>query len=122
MTVVKFPYSASRRLFARRPRSSENGTPEERAMLAALTIDKPRVPRRSKNGTPEERAAKRASATVLEMKSRLPSQAAAAQTQAVADSPMTLCECIAAYDALNPRQQAAVGRFIEQLKRVDTPA
>jgi hypothetical protein len=118
MTVVKFPYSASRRLFARRPRSSENGTPEERAMLAALTIDKPRVPRRSKNGTPEERAAKRASATVLQ----LPSQAAAAQTQSAADPPMTLCECVTAYDTLNPRQQAAVGRFIEQLKKVDAPA
>jgi hypothetical protein len=32
--LVKFPYSASRRLFARRPRRSKNGTPEERAAKA----------------------------------------------------------------------------------------
>jgi cell division protein FtsN len=29
--IVKFPYSASRRVAARRPRRSKNGTPEERA-------------------------------------------------------------------------------------------
>lgn len=33
--VVKFPYSASRRVSARRPRTSKNGTPEERAAKAA---------------------------------------------------------------------------------------
>ena len=32
--VVKFPYSASRRIAARRPRRSKNGTPEERAAKA----------------------------------------------------------------------------------------
>jgi hypothetical protein len=31
MTVVKFPYEASRRLHSRKPRRSKNGTPEERA-------------------------------------------------------------------------------------------
>jgi hypothetical protein len=31
MNVVKFPYSASRRVYSRRPRKSKNGTPEERA-------------------------------------------------------------------------------------------
>jgi hypothetical protein len=35
MTVVKFPASASRRIAARRPRRSKNGTPEERAAKAA---------------------------------------------------------------------------------------
>jgi hypothetical protein len=33
--LVKFPYSASRRVAARRPRRSKNGTPEERAAKAA---------------------------------------------------------------------------------------
>src|SRR5438045_155510 len=33
--VIKFPNSASRRIFARRPRRSKNGTPEERAAKQA---------------------------------------------------------------------------------------
>jgi hypothetical protein len=33
--VVKFPYSASRRVHSQRPRRSKNGTPEERAARAA---------------------------------------------------------------------------------------
>ena len=33
--ILKFPYSASRRIAARRPRRSKNGTPEERAAKAA---------------------------------------------------------------------------------------
>ena len=32
--IAKFPYSASRRLYSRRPRKSINGTPEERAARA----------------------------------------------------------------------------------------
>jgi hypothetical protein len=36
--VVKFPYSASRRIAARRPRRSKNGTPEERAAKAAASV------------------------------------------------------------------------------------
>jgi hypothetical protein len=35
MTVVKFPAKLSRRIAARRPRRSKNGTPEERAAKAA---------------------------------------------------------------------------------------
>jgi hypothetical protein len=35
MTVVKFPYDASRRVHSRKPRRSKNGTPEERAAKAA---------------------------------------------------------------------------------------
>ena len=31
MTVVKFPFAASRHAYARKPRKSKNGTPEERA-------------------------------------------------------------------------------------------
>ena len=121
MTIVKFPYSASRRVFARRPRSSENGTPEQRAMLAALTVDKPRVQRRSKNGTPEQRAAKRASATVLDMASRLPSRAAAAKTRAVADTPMTDSEFAAAYVGLTPYQQGILRSFLRTIKTCVPP-
>src|ERR1700692_1971192 len=33
--VVKFPYSASRLVFSRKPAKSKNGTPEERAAKAA---------------------------------------------------------------------------------------
>jgi hypothetical protein len=36
MSVVKFPYSASRRVHSRRQRRSKNGTPEERAAKAAV--------------------------------------------------------------------------------------
>jgi hypothetical protein len=85
--LVKFPYSASRRLVARRPRRSKNGTPEERAAKAASrpTIDGPRIPRRSKNGTPEERAAKKAPAAVLDATLRLASRAETARRQAEAN-------------------------------------
>jgi hypothetical protein len=34
--IVKFPYNACRRVFARRGRVSKNGTPEERAAKAAV--------------------------------------------------------------------------------------
>src|SRR5258708_25078006 len=33
--IVKFPYSASRRVHSKKPRRSKNGTPEERAAKAA---------------------------------------------------------------------------------------
>jgi hypothetical protein len=39
MTVVKFPYSACRRLHSRRPRISKNGTPEKRAAKAAAAAE-----------------------------------------------------------------------------------
>jgi hypothetical protein len=35
MSVIKFPYDASRRIHSRKPRRSKNGTPEERAARAA---------------------------------------------------------------------------------------
>jgi hypothetical protein len=35
MTVVKFPYTACRRVHSRHPRISKNGTPEERAAAKA---------------------------------------------------------------------------------------
>jgi hypothetical protein len=35
--VVKFPYSASRRVHSQKPRRSKNGSPEERAAEAAAT-------------------------------------------------------------------------------------
>jgi hypothetical protein len=35
MSVIKFPYDASRRIHSRKPRRSKNGTPEERAAKAA---------------------------------------------------------------------------------------
>jgi hypothetical protein len=68
--LVKFPYSASRRIFARRPRRSKNGTPEERAAAQAAetaTTEPAHKQRRSKNGTPEQRAAKVAACTVIEL-------------------------------------------------------
>jgi hypothetical protein len=39
--VVKFPYSASRRVHSQKPRRSKNGTPEERAAKAAATQSPP---------------------------------------------------------------------------------
>jgi hypothetical protein len=36
--VVKFPFTASRRAFARKPRWSKNGTPEERDAKAAGAV------------------------------------------------------------------------------------
>jgi hypothetical protein len=39
--VVKFPYSVSRRVFARKPRTSQNGTPEERAAKVAQEMTVP---------------------------------------------------------------------------------
>jgi hypothetical protein len=52
MSVVKFPYSVSRRAHSRKPRKSINGTPEERAAkLAAGEKLKPvRPPRRMMTG------------------------------------------------------------------------
>lgn len=41
MSVVKFPYDASRRAHARKPRRSKNGTPEERAARATAEIVTP---------------------------------------------------------------------------------
>jgi hypothetical protein len=37
-TVVKFPYSVSRRVHSRKPRKSINGTPEERAAKQAAGV------------------------------------------------------------------------------------
>jgi hypothetical protein len=37
--VVKFPYAVSRRAYARKPRSSINGTPEERAALQEMVAE-----------------------------------------------------------------------------------
>jgi hypothetical protein len=39
--VVKFPYSASRRVHSQKPRRSKNGTPEERAAKAAASETAP---------------------------------------------------------------------------------
>ena len=41
MSVVKFPYSISRRAHSRRPRNSKNGTPEERAVKTAQEMTAP---------------------------------------------------------------------------------
>jgi hypothetical protein len=37
--LIKFPYSASRRVHSRRPRTSKNGTPEERASLPKTVVE-----------------------------------------------------------------------------------
>jgi hypothetical protein len=34
--IVKFPYSASRRVHSKKPRRSKNGTPEERSSKAEV--------------------------------------------------------------------------------------
>jgi hypothetical protein len=39
--IVKFPYSASRRVYSKMPRRSKNGTPEERAAKAAVLLPTP---------------------------------------------------------------------------------
>jgi hypothetical protein len=54
--VVKFPYSASRRVHSQKPRRSKNGTPEERAAKAAATQSPPAsiVPLSSRNQSPQE--------------------------------------------------------------------
>lgn len=39
--VVKFPFSASRRVYAKKPRQSKNGTPEERAAKAVASEGPP---------------------------------------------------------------------------------
>ena len=41
--IVKFPYSASRRVHSHRPRTSKNGTPEERAARAASAKPEPAI-------------------------------------------------------------------------------
>jgi hypothetical protein len=108
--IVKFPYSASRRVAARRPRRSKNGTPEERAAkLAPEAGPATVIPRRSKNGTPEERAAKASLGTVINVTSRLTSRAEAAQRRAEADAPMTKEEFAAALSQLNTKQLMMVG-------------
>ena len=39
--IVKFPYSASRRVYSKQPRRSKNGSPEERAAKAAAALPTP---------------------------------------------------------------------------------
>jgi hypothetical protein len=39
--IVKFPYSASRRVYSKKPRQSKNGTPEERAAKAVASEGPP---------------------------------------------------------------------------------
>jgi hypothetical protein len=53
--VVKFPYSASRRVHSKMPRRSKNGTPEERAASAAATQSPPAsiVPFADRDHSPE---------------------------------------------------------------------
>ena len=119
--IVKFPYSASRRVVARRPRRSKNGMPEERAAKRTAEAGPATViPRRSKNGTPEERAAKNPPATVSNVVSRL----LARRTEA--NTPMTKDEFAAAYTAATPAQQALVltmmQRLVEEQSRPNPPA
>jgi hypothetical protein len=54
--VVKFPYTASRRVHSQKPRRSKNGTPEERAAKAAATQSPPAsiVPLSSRNQSPQK--------------------------------------------------------------------
>jgi hypothetical protein len=54
--IVKFPYSASRRVHSQKPRRSKNGSPEERAAKAAATQPPPAsiVSLSARNQSPEE--------------------------------------------------------------------
>lgn len=87
MTIVKFPYIASRRIFSRRPRVSKNGTPEERAAKAAA-----------------EAAAASTNGTVC----MLPSPA----QHLMSDEEMR-----AQYEALSPEKKASLSRLILALER-----
>jgi hypothetical protein len=51
--VVKFPYSVSRKAYARKPRNSINGTPEERAALQEMVSEEinAQIDRRSRPGS-----------------------------------------------------------------------
>ena len=51
MNVIKFPYNVSRRAFARKQRSSKNGTPEERAAKASAA-KAPAAEKRPQNSNP----------------------------------------------------------------------
>jgi hypothetical protein len=116
--IVKFPYSASRRVVSRRPRRSKNGTPEERAAkLVSEGAPVPVIPRRSKNGTPEDRAAKASLGTIIDVKSRLASRAEAAQRRAEADAPMTKEEFADALSQLSTKQLMMVSHRVEVLKQ-----
>jgi hypothetical protein len=71
--IINLPYSVTRRIHARKPRRSKNGTPEERAARTpAAAPTELSVRRRSKNGTPEERATRKTAiqATILSLKNR----------------------------------------------------
>ncbi len=50
--IVKFPYSASRRVYSRRPRTSKNGTPEAAAVVEVEARPTAKRDRRSLRGNP----------------------------------------------------------------------
>jgi hypothetical protein len=116
--IVEFPYRASRRAFARRPRRSKNGTPDERAAAAAqaattAATDPVRKQRRSKNGTPEERAVRKA---LLATPIDLTASRAKRVERAMASRPrpMTPDEFAAAYLAATPTQQTILRTMMEE--------
>jgi hypothetical protein len=121
--IVEFPFSASRRAFARRQRRSKNGTPEERAAAQAAksaATEPVRKQRRSKNGTPEARAAQKA---LLAMPIDL-TVARAKRVERVMASrpvPMTPDEFAAAYNAASPMQQTILRTMIEEAVEQNRP-
>src|SRR5216684_3690241 len=50
--IVKFPYSASRRVYSRRPRTSKNGTPEAAAVVEVEARPTAKRDRRTLRGNP----------------------------------------------------------------------
>jgi phage tail tape-measure protein len=58
MSVIKFPYDASRRVHSRKPRRSKNGTPEERAAATAAFAPAATVTEISRRSAAKSSAAK----------------------------------------------------------------
>jgi hypothetical protein len=72
--VVKFPYSASRRVHSQKPRRSKNGSPEERAARAAATQSPPAsiVSFADRNQSPEESAIDRRKLRSSPLREKIP--------------------------------------------------
>jgi hypothetical protein len=73
--VVKFPYSASRRVHSQKPRRSKNGSPEERVAKAAATQPPSAsiVPLSARNQSPEEPAIDRRKLRGSPLRDKIPS-------------------------------------------------
>jgi hypothetical protein len=73
--VLKFPYSASRRVHSQKPRRSKNGSPEERVAKAAATQSPAAsiVPFAGRNQSPEEPTIDRRKLRSSPLREKIPS-------------------------------------------------